>query len=120
MPDPNDEVMAMVERSLRRQRGSVSTRKLKERAEAIDPAIRDLSIQQFHGRYPLQALRRLRKEQPEEGEGRIDRSSVRATLLDFARAVTAAEEPAEVITHVESVDQYVDRILEAGGMPGSS
>lgn len=43
---------------------------------------------------------------------RDPRSAAREVLLDFARAVAGAEDGAEMIDVLASVDEYVDRVLK--------
>lgn len=57
-----DPVMAMVRRQLDRE-NPPDTKAMYGRAVRIDPSIRDLSLRQFHAKYPLKIKRqRARRE----------------------------------------------------------
>lgn len=51
----------------------------------------------------------------ERRTARPDREKIRQVLLDYARQIAAARSQADVIDAVASVDESVDRILEAFG-----
>lgn len=107
----------------------------------IDPSIADLSRQQFHGKYRLQAGHRLAKaaagtrtatapkapaatepEAPAAEQvpaaavapaGTGDRAAVRALLLDFAREFAVAGSQAETIEVIARLDAHAADIMEA-------
>lgn len=59
--------------------------------------------------------RQLKAEQEKADPGTDElRSTAREVLLDFARAMAGAEDRAEMIDVLANVDEYVDRVLEAG------
>ncbi|NIV55499.1 MAG: hypothetical protein GWN02_10000, partial [Gemmatimonadetes bacterium] len=55
-----------------------------------------------------EARRRARAAEP-------DRVAIRAVLLDFGRAVAAAEQKADVVDVIGGVDKYVDRVVKSVG-----
>lgn len=125
MAEINPEVMQMVEEELTKS-PKINTRELKEKAEKIDKGIAKLSIRQFHATYPLQVMRKRAPANPRRGpsarrrlrgrgEMAIDRDAIRAILLDFGRAVAAAEEKADVVAVIGTVDNYVNQIARIAG-----
>jgi hypothetical protein len=124
-----DRVMSMVESELKKK-SDVSNETLYEKAKKIDGSIGDLTLRQFHARYPLQvkrrsalsgkrrkgrrkstaATRRKVAAAPEDG-----RQAVRDVLLRFARDVSAADGKAAMIDLVTGLDKYVDQVLKAAG-----
>lgn len=137
MAEVNDKVMEMVRDELKKN-PDAENRELYEKATELDGSIDDLTLRQFHARYPLQVKRRLaqkrggkKKEKKQKkqkkaastrsgGGGRKsasgdgpDRDAIRGTLLQFAKDVSSAEGKAEMIDLLTSVDEYVDRVVEA-------
>lgn len=123
--DSKDKVMELVERRLAKQ-PDLETSELYEEAKKVDPAVGDLTLRQFHARYPLQVKRR---QAAARGGGRrrsrarsrrrqpaLDRSAVRQSLLRFAQDISAAEDKADVIDVLANIDRYVDEI--AGAVDG--
>lgn len=119
-------VMQFVEKKLAAE-PDVATAELFERAKAVDPGVKDLSLRQFNARFPLQVKRRQsladparkrsrrrrkRKDarQADPGQGRDE---VRQIFLKFATELSAAEDRGEVVKVVAQVDRYVDEALEA-------
>lgn len=113
--DRNEQVMEMVEEALR-ENPDVSNQELQQRAAEIDPDVGELSARSFNARYPLQVKRKLSAEEGEEetkvAEEDEFRSTVRETLLDFAKDVTGAKDRGKAIGVVTDVDKYVDRVME--------
>lgn len=116
--DRNERVMEMVEEAIR-ENPDVSNQELQERASEIDPRIGELSARSFNARYPLQVKRKLSAGQKEEEEttgseeGREDpKSTLRQTLIDYAKNIAAAKDRGEVVELVENVDEYVDRVMD--------
>lgn len=134
----NPEVMRMVKRQLNRK-NPPDTKALYGRAMHIDPSIRELSVRQFHARYPLQVKRqRARKQTADDDQadtenrktdrrtggrpsgrssGRLEprreppRAAVKKALLAFAREVVAAEDKASVIPLIEErLPMYIERL----------
>ncbi|HEX7117535.1 MAG TPA: hypothetical protein VF212_02025 [Longimicrobiales bacterium] len=124
MPEVNPKVMAMVEEELRKD-PKTSNKELKQKAEKIDKGIEKLDARAFNARYPLQVKRRLAPSRPRPaaraGRRRAraaagpDRNAIRGVLLDFARAIAAAEGKADVVDVIGGVDRYVDRVVQAAG-----
>ena len=130
MADINDDVMAMVRAELE-ENPDVENKELFEKATEIDEAIGDLSLRQFHARYPLQVKRQKaqakssRKKKSKSsaakrargsgrsGGGSVDRDRIRGTLLEFAKEVSAASGKAEMIDLITNVDRYVDEVAKA-------
>ncbi|MDT8368857.1 MAG: hypothetical protein RQ745_06590 [Longimicrobiales bacterium] len=71
MTETKDVVMEMVEKELKRK-PDTSTTELFELAKAMDPSINEMSVRQFHARYPLQLKR---QKSLSEGGGRRRPSS---------------------------------------------
>lgn len=127
------EILEMVEDQLDRP-NPPDTKVLYRRAmHFIDRDVRHLSLQQFNAKFPLRVKRRKARERTERTESRIQRTreesdghgtddasdggggrreAVRETLLDFAKAVTGAEDRGAVIDVLTGVDEYVDRVVE--------
>lgn len=114
--DRNERVLEMVEEALR-ENPEVSNDELQERASEIDPRIGELSPRSFNARYPLQVKRKLaaekEDEEAEDSSGSAGlREATREELLAFARAVVGAEDRGEVIDVLDSVDEYVENVME--------
>lgn len=132
MPATNEKVMEMVRKELEAN-PDAENKDLYEKAREIDASIDDLSLRQFHARYPLQVKRkraakrrskkakarkggagRAARQKPEKAAAKaVDRETVRSTLLRFARDVSAAEGKAEMIDLLSKVDDYVDDVVGA-------
>ncbi len=123
MPEAKDKVMEMVEKELRKNPKTPNS-ELREKAEKIDKSIAELSDRQFNARYPLQVRRRLapsggtrrtgaRRARRRNQAEMVDRNAIRGVLLDFARAIAAAEGKADVVDVIGGVDKYVDRVVKA-------
>lgn len=128
-----EDVMKMVEKELDRD-PDISNEALYQKARKIDGSIGDLTLRQFHARYPLQVKRRraaasgrskrkkrtpgrgrAKKSAPESG---ADRDAVREILLRLAREVSAAEGKAAMIDLVVGLDRYVDEVVKAANGAG--
>lgn len=127
--EAEQEILEMVEDQLDRP-NPPDTKVLYRRAmHFIDRDVRHLSLQQFNAKFPLQVKRRKARERTEsrvkrtreesDGDGTDgtdatdgQREAVRQTLLDFAKAVTGAEDRGAVIDVLTGVDEYVDRVVE--------
>jgi len=126
-----DPIMEMVRKELKKDPG-IENKELYAKASEIDESVEDLTLRQFHARYPLQVKRQMaqdsgRKKKKKTGKARkgaasggrgggsggVDRDRIRSTLLRFARDVSAAEGKAEMIDLLSSVDDYVDDIAGA-------
>lgn len=137
-----DRIMEMVRKELEKDPG-IENKELYAKASDIDESVEDLTLRQFHARYPLQVKRQMaqdsggakkkkKKKKSKKkggtsrktatsggrggGSGGVDRERIRSTLLRFARDVSAAEGKAEMIDLLSSVDDYVDDI--AGAVSG--
>ena len=126
MAERKDEIMSMVRDELKKD-PDIENKTLYAKAKKIDPAVDDLSLRQFHARYPLQVKRKMAQKRGggrkrkssgkarKSGGGGVDREAVRGVLLRFARDVSAAEGKAEMIDILSSVDDYVDDVVGAAG-----
>ena len=112
------------------QNPDAENKELYEKATKVDSSIEDLTLRQFHARYPLQ-VKRQKAQKKSGGKGRkktssssrrkrkggrasVDREKVRATLLQFAKDVSSAEGQASTLIDVlESVDDYVEQVVKA-------
>lgn len=134
MAEVKDEVMEMVREELDRN-PDVENKDLYEKATEVDSSISDLTLRQFHARYPLQVKRQkaqksgggkktkatTRAKTASGGGSRgggtgsgVDRDRIRATLLQFAKDVSAAEgQASSLIDVLDSVDDYVDQVVRA-------
>lgn len=131
MVDIKDNVMKMVRRELDKN-PDVENRQLYEKANKIDDSIGDLTLRQFHARYPLQVKRQKaqkaggrkkkaksrkraasRRKRSGAGAGAVDRDRIRATLIRFAKEVSAASGKTEMIDLITNVDEYVDDVVKA-------
>lgn len=123
--DTKDKVMALVEKRLAKD-PNAETSDLYESAKEVDPAVGDLTLRQFHARYPLQVKRRAAaarggtrrrgrrpRSRARRQEEALDRSAVRKSLLRFAQDISAAEGKAEVIDVLANLDRYVEEIAGA-------
>lgn len=138
MPATNEKVMEMVRKELDAN-PDAENQDLYKKAQKIDASVGDLTLRQFHARYPLQvkrkraaksrarkstarkkgASRKTRKKTAGTAKGAVDREAIRATLLRFARDVSAAEGKAEMIDLLSGVDDYVDDVVGALDGTGS-
>lgn len=130
MAEVKDKVMDMVRKELD-ENPDAENRELYEKATKVDGSIADLTLRQFHARYPLQVKRQKaqksgggsRKKRSSSGRGGgsgngadVNRDKVRATLLQFAKDVSSAEGQASALIDVlENVDDYVDQVVRAVG-----
>lgn len=132
MAEVKDAVMDMVRKELEKN-PDAENRDLYEKATKVDDSIADLTLRQFHARYPLQVKRqraqkksgksrkkKKKKTSASAGRGRkaaradVDRDKVRATLLKFAKDVSSAEgQASRLIDVLQSVDDYVDEVVKA-------
>lgn len=129
MAEIKDDVMAMVRSELEKD-PDAENRDLFEKAKGIDDSIGDLTLRQFHARYPLQVKRQKaqkaggrkkkakrsrggRKAAKGSGGSGVDRERIRRTLLDFAKEVSAASGKADMIDLITNVDRYVDEVVKA-------
>ncbi len=138
----NPDVMKMVRKAIEKD-PDVETAALFEKARDMDSSLEELSLRQFHARYPLQVKRKLssakkKKEQKKAKKksggrssgrggkkksssasrggataGEDGRQAIREGLLRFAKDVAAAEDKADLITVLTSVDDYVDEVADA-------
>lgn len=130
MAEVKDKVMDMVRKELD-ENPDAENRELYEKATKVDGSIADLTLRQFHARYPLQVKRqkaqksgggsRKKRSSSSRGGGsgkgpEVNRDKVRATLLQFAKDVSSAEGQASTLIDVlENVDDYVDQVVRAVG-----
>lgn len=131
MAEINDKVMEMVRKELDKNPDAENA-ELYEKAKKIDGSIGNLSLRQFHARYPLQVKRqkaqkkgktggrrkkRSRKRKAAAGSpgGEASREDIRRVLLRFARDVSAADGKAGMIDILSSLDDYVDDMVKAAG-----
>lgn len=135
MAEIKDEVMKMVRKELEKD-PDVENKDLFAKATKIDSSIEDLTLRQFHARYPLQVKRqkaqksggRKKKRKKKKstkssasgsrkgkrsGASTVDREKVRGTLLRFAKEVSAASGKAEMVDLISNVDEYVDEVVKA-------
>lgn len=121
-----DAIMDMVRQELSDD-PDVENKDLYAKAKEIDSSVEDLSLRQFHARYPLQVKRKMAQKRRGSSKrtsssGRrssaakksdADRDVIRSTLLKFARDVSAADGKAEMIDILSSVDDYVNDVVHA-------
>ncbi len=128
MAQADDQLMQFVEAEMKKD-PDISSKALFEMAKEAIPSSRDLTIREFHARYPLQVKRkaslaagggrrRRRKTRSTAPRPRGDRSTarrdaVRAALLKFATDLSAAEERKDLVRVLAQVDDYVDEVLKA-------
>jgi len=116
-------VMEFVERELEKN-PDVSATDLHEKAKKKFDGLKDLTVRQFHARYPLQVKRRKapkrgakkkrsRKTTREAATPATPAGEVRDILLRLVRDVADAEGKADIVDVVAGVDGYVDKILKA-------
>lgn len=118
MAASEDKVMEWVQKQLKKN-PAVSNQELFAKAKEIDPAVGELSLRQFHAKYPLQVKRKLAPKSGTRGRSRrrrakeLNREAIRESLLKFARDVSAAEGKAETIEILANVDKYVSELADA-------
>lgn len=133
--EKNQDVMEMVRKELSED-PNAETKALFEKAKEMDSSLEDLSLRQFHARYPLQVKRKMsskkkekkgkkaggsRKKSPTATRTRKrgtsasadGREAIREGLLRFAKDVADADSKADLITVLTSVDDYVDDVTDA-------
>lgn len=110
--------MEWVQKQLKKN-PAVSNQELFAKAKEIDPAVGELSLRQFHAKYPLQVKRKLapksgtRRRSRRRRAKELNREAIRESLLKFARDVSAAEGKAETIEVLANVDKYVSELADA-------
>lgn len=133
MAETDPKVMSLVETALAKN-PAVSVQELYDLAKKSKRSIRQMSLRQFHARYPLQIKRKkgnsARKRRARKGSapryrtgaarkaksgaaGSMDRDAVRTTLLGFASDLAAADSRSDAVNVVASVDKYVAQIERA-------
>lgn len=115
--DKKDKVMELVEKQLKKN-PDISNEELFEKAKQVDSSVGELSLRQFHAKYPLQVKRKLapktgRRSRKRRRGKEIDRNVVREGLLRFAKDIAAAEGKAETIEILANVEQYVTDLVQA-------
>lgn len=134
MAEIKDDVMKMVRKELDKN-PDAENKDLYAKATEIDDSIDELTLRQFHARYPLQVKRqkaqksrggkkktkkksstsrksKARGRKRSSGSG-VDRDRIRGTLLRFAKEVSAASGTAEMVDLITNVDDYVDEVAKA-------
>lgn len=124
-------IMAMVEAELEKNPEATAT-ELHEKAKTLSAGVRELSLRQFHARYPLQVKRRKAGKRigrrktggPGAGTrrrgrrgGADPRDAVRKVFMDFATDLTAgiaSDGPHGAVKLLAQVDSYVDRAMKGG------
>jgi hypothetical protein len=137
LADRNEDVMNMVRSELEKD-PKIGLESLYARAKAVDSSVGELSLRQFHARYPLQIKRgkaRAEGKKPtrsarkkrasrqasesqaasapraRRGSGQdVDREKLRSLFLEFASEFAEAESRTEIVRVIGSVDSYVDRV----------
>lgn len=130
----NPQVMEMVAKELEKD-PEAKADSLFEKARKIDPSIGDLSLRQFHARYPLPLKRKRsagkgrarrprsraksappakQKSAPARRQG-APRDEVRRIFLEFASDLARAESRASIVDVLAKVDDYVDRVIVQAG-----
>ena len=129
MAESSDKLMAFVEAEMKKV-PDISSKDLFEKAKAAVPAARDLTVRQFHARYPLQVKRKAslaaQKNRPRRRKvvrrprspasspsSNGQREAVRTALLKFATDLSAAEQRKDLVKVLANVDTYVDQVLKA-------
>ncbi|HSM05217.1 MAG TPA: hypothetical protein VK858_11340 [Longimicrobiales bacterium] len=119
MADVDPKLMAFVEAELKKS-PDISTNDLFDKAKKKHPAAAELSVRQFHARYPLQVKRRMslakgggRRKPRRKTRRTARRDAVREALLRFATDLSAAEERKDIVKLMSEMDRYVDDVLEA-------
>lgn len=130
----NPQVMEMVAKELEKD-PEAKADALFEKARKIDASIGELSLRQFHARYPLPLKR---KRTAEKGRPRRPRSrgksataakkkstqarrqgaprdEVRRVFLEFASELARAESRPSIVDVLGRVDDYVDRVIAQAG-----
>ena len=127
MSDIDPKVLSAVEAELKKN-PEATVDELFAVAQGVNKEVAALSKRQFHARYPLQVKRKLspprprrprqakpsakRRSKPTDGSVR---AAVRASFLEFASDLAAAEARKDLVRVVAGVDRYVDEVLEATG-----
>lgn len=117
MAAAQDRVMELVEKQLRKN-PQVSNQELYQKATQLDSSVSELSLRQFHAKYPLQVKRKMspksgRRRRSRRKSRELDRETIRQHLIRFARDISAAEGKAETIEILADVDRYVTELAEA-------
>jgi hypothetical protein len=133
MAETDPKVMSLVETALV-ENPAVSVQELYDMAKRTKRSIKQMTLRQFHARYPLQIKRKkgnsARKRARKAGRsvgvttrsagtrsaraaGGVDRDAVRTALLGFASDLAAADSRSEAVNVVASVDKYVAQIERA-------
>lgn len=128
--EKQDKILEMVRRQLARAEPP-STEALYGRAVRIDASVRELTLRQFHARFPLRVYReRARTEAKKEGPAAApeaphtegpgsdeeDRAALRQLFLDVAKDVAGLSSGPELIDWMAGrLEDYVDRAADALG-----
>lgn len=127
MAQSDQQLMTFVEEEMKKDPG-ISTSDLFEKAKAAMAAARDLTVREFHARYPLQVKRRAslaagggkrrrrapaRRSRKASKPAPLARDAVRAAMLKFAMDLSAAEARKDLVKVLARVDEYVDEVLKA-------
>lgn len=119
MADVDPKLMSFVEAELKKS-PDISTNDLFDKAKKKHPAAAELTVRQFHARYPLQVKRRMslakgggRRKPRRKTRRTARREAVREALLRFATDLSGAEERKDIVKLMSEMDRYVDDVLEA-------
>ena len=135
MAEKHEQIMEMVTEEIKRD-ANVSLPALMEKAQEIDPSVKDLTSRQFNARYPLQVKRKLsgakggrkpgsrrrtkkattqaqaprrrtRRGAQATGERREE---LRKVFFEFAREFADAETKTEIVGVLDKVESYSERV----------
>jgi len=131
MPNKTDEKVLRAVEELLLQDPSISMDALYEQISTAFPKVGELDRRQFNARYPLQIKRRLARESgatgaprtrtrggsPRKRQARLrSREQIREIVMGFAVSLAGAEGRSELVQAFTSVDEVVDRIVQAAGV----
>jgi hypothetical protein len=136
MAEKHDQIMEMVTEEIKRDE-NVSLPALMEKAQEIDPSVKELSSRQFNARYPLQVKRKLsgakggrkpgsRRKKKAQAQPQTQaprrrarrgaqatgerREELRKVFFEFAREFADAETKTEIVGVLNKVESYSERV----------
>jgi hypothetical protein len=136
MAEKHDQIMEMVTEEIKRDE-NVSLPALMEKAQEIDPSVKELSSRQFNARYPLQVKRKLsgakggrkpgsRRKKKAQAQAQTQaprrrarrgaqatgerREELRKVFFEFAREFADAETKTEIVGVLNKVESYSERV----------
>ncbi|MCG8469725.1 MAG: hypothetical protein MJB57_16220 [Gemmatimonadetes bacterium] len=122
---PHERVMEFVEKELNKD-PNLRSAELYKRAKSVSRMVSNMSVRQFHARYPLVVKRRQAAANPGRRKAASkprrtvraassNRDAIRNELLAFAQDLAKADTQEATIRVMSGLEDRIDRIVKARG-----